>query len=287
MAHCLAQFRGAALALSQGMTIRCALLALCVAASLPSWACSDSEPDAQDTGSCAEAPRNDIVIASVSIPGQGIWPEELVPATGGLSKPVYGHSGTGCDWSDLGYLGAQAIDCSGLATIVPTTNEGELEATLEGGAVVRFSMPGAVLPATGQIQLELSWSVRKSNPYGAAMVTSSSVARDAAGQLVWLVAPTADDQLSELLGAPIHAVRSCRTRFTDCLGVFERTVFDHVVESVPEQRIVAAEPTRIDTPSGPYLISWYSAEIEQKEEESCADADSPRSGSGVRALLQR
>lgn len=227
------------------------------------------------------------MIASVSIPGQGMWPAELVPATGGSREPVYGHSGTGCDWSDLGYLGAQAIHCSGLATIVSTTNDGELEATFEGGAVVRFSMPGAVLPATGPIQLKLSWSVRKSNPYGAAMVTSSSVARDAAGQLVWLVAPTADDQLSELLGAPIRAVASCRARFDDCLGVFEKTVFDHVVDSVPEQRIVAAEPTRIDTPSGAYLVTWYSAEIEQKEEESCADADFPRSGSGVRVLLQR
>lgn len=227
------------------------------------------------------------MITSVSIPGQGLWPDELVPATGPSREPVYGHSGTGCDWSDLGYLGAQAIACSGLATIVPTTNDGELEATFEGGAVARFSMPGAVLPATGPIQLELSWSVRKSNPYGGAWVTSSSVAHDAAGQLVWLVAPTADDQLSELLGAPIRAVASCRTRFDDCLGVFERTVFDHVVESVPEQRIVAGEPTRIDTPSGAYLISWYSAEIEQKERELCADADSPRSGNAVRVLLQR
>jgi hypothetical protein len=223
----------------------------------------------------------------VNIPGQGIWPDELVPSAGVPRTPAPAPSGTGCDWTDLGYYSSQIIHCKGTATLAPTATEGELVATFEQGAVVRFSMPGAVLPASGPVQLELDWSVAKSNPFSGAFRRSSSVARDARGQLLWLVAQTADAQLTELLGAPVRAVTSCRTRFDDCLGVFERTVVDHVVESEPEQRIAAGEPTRIETSDGTYLITWYSADIEQIETKMCEDADFPRSGSAVRVLLQR
>ncbi|HKO93126.1 MAG TPA: hypothetical protein VJU61_18350 [Polyangiaceae bacterium] len=261
-----------------------------MAAPLHSFGCSEASPG-DDTsalsGSCVAAPKNDISISFVSIPGQGNWPEELVPGLNGASRVAPTPSGTGCEWTDLGYYGSQSIRCSGQASVVPAANEGEFEATFAGGAVARFSMPGAELPASGELQLELDRSSRKSNPFGGLSVSSSSVARDTAGQLVWLVAPDADEQLAELVGARIQTVRSCRTRFEDCQGVFERTVFDHVVQTTPEQRIAAAEPTLIDTPSGTYLITWYSAEIEQKAEQICEDADFPPSQSGVRALLQR
>jgi len=270
------------------MTLRSRILVSCLAVALPSFGCSGSTDTPPLSGSCVTAPQNDISISSVSIPGQGIWPEELVPTArvpGAADRPP---SGTGCDWIDGGYAYyAQSLHCSGLASVAQTADDGELTATFEGGAVARFSMPGAVLPASGELQLDLALNTRKSNPYGGLLRSTSSVARDASGLVVWLVAATADEQLAELVGAPIQAVASCRTRFDDCLGVFDRTVFDQVVHTTPEQRIVAGEPTLIDTPNGAYLISWYSAELEQVEEHLCSDADFPRSGSGVRALLQR
>jgi hypothetical protein len=51
------------------------------------------------------------------------------------------------------------------ASIAPTSNPDELEATLDDGAVVCFTVPGGPLPAPGRVELGLSRRDTSVNPF--------------------------------------------------------------------------------------------------------------------------
>lgn len=104
------------------------------------------------TDTCPHLSHEYTRVSYVNIPGQGIWPDELVPLIGGEPGPddIFTpptQTEPGCYWTDLAYQRSQAIECLGPATIAHTSNPDELEATLDDGAVARFTIPGGALRA--------------------------------------------------------------------------------------------------------------------------------------------
>jgi hypothetical protein len=257
------------------MAVSCALMAC--------------EGESGDT--CPHLTYNYTRISHVSIPGQGIWPDELVPVIDGtpgpddITRPPM-PTEPGCYWTDLAYQRSQAIECVGPATIAHTSNPDELEATLDDGAVARFTVPGGPLPAPGRVELALSEHDTSVNPFNTYSQTWSS-GRDDAGRLIWFVGASSGE-LEQSLGAQVEAVESCSATYHEsCEGRIERTVYDHVVKSTPEQRIPAGEPTLVNTPNGTYLVTWFSETRRLLSAgEYCFDGPFYRPDQYVRAVLQ-
>jgi hypothetical protein len=242
------------------------------------------------TDTCPHLTHDYTRISHVNIPGQGIWPDELVPVIDGTPGPddIFTpptQAEPGCYWTDLAYQRSQAIECFGPATIAHTSNPDELEATLDDGAVARFTLPGGPLPAAGRVDLSLGRHDTSVNPFNTYARTWSS-GRDAAGRLIWLVHDSSAG-LEQSLGAPVEAVESCTATYHEpCEGRIERTVYDHVVKSTPEQRIPAGEPALVNTPNGTYLVTWYSETRRVFSGEFCSDGPFYRPEQYVRAVLQ-
>jgi hypothetical protein len=107
-----------------------------------------------------------------------------------------------------------------------------------------------------------------------------------AGHLIWLVGDSSA-ALEQSLGAPVEAVESCTATYHEpCAGRVERTVYDHIVKSTPEQRIPAGEPALVNTPNGTYLITWYSETRRVLSAESCEDGPLHRPEQYVRVVLR-
>jgi hypothetical protein len=220
---------------------------------------SDGESD-----TCPHLTYGYTSISHVSIPGQGIWPDELVPVIDGtpgpddISTPPT-PTEPGCYWTDLAYQRSQAIECVGPATIAHTSNPDELEATLDDGAVARFTVPGGPLPAPGRVDLALSKHDTSVNPFNTYSQTWSS-GRDDAGRLLWFVGASSA-RLEQSLGAPLEAVESCSATYR--------------------------EPCEVNTPEGTYLVTWYSETRRLLSAgEYCFDGPFYRPEEYVRAVLQ-
>ena len=69
----------------------------------------------------------------------------------------------------------------------------------------------------------------------------------------------------------------------DCYSEVNRVIYDHVLETSPEQWILHATPTRVTTPGGIYDVVWASSEQTVVRSERCSDGRQPANDRGFAA----
>ncbi len=78
--------------------------------------------------------------------------------------------------------------------------------------------------------------------------------------------------VTELFGVAARSEAACTTdTFTAGCYTVTRQVFDHVLETEPEQVISHAQVTRVDTPNGAFDVVWASSEEDAVYNTGCND----------------
>lgn len=256
----------------------CVLTALNVACESDSSEVETS--NVQPTGSCVATPVSSSV-ASIFVPGWGTWPVFVDAGAGGAGGATglgseAATDGRGCDWNpDVPSL---SVSCSGTADLEQGNDGGSLVATFEDGSVATIFVSDVAIPASGQIELSIAQGTTKSawqpdRGYG------SNVAKDPeTGKYLWFFSNNmSNETLGSLLGVTVETDGGCVEAYEDtCLGRGTRQTFDHVVKTVPEQRIDAGVTARVTAPDGSYDVTWFSGVITFEQSQSkCADYFSP------------
>ncbi len=206
---------------------------------------------------------------------------------GGIGDP----EPTGCTPIDGGYR------CVGTARTIGTrtapTFEFDDASSLrwigEGGIFVR---PPAV-DLGSSVWVEYQHQAPSVCPLcGSYTLTSLSIWLNEGGYLVWmgregsLLEELEPELVAELFGTSARRELACSVApfRVDCYEV-ERDLFDHVLETNPEQRIPHATPTLVSTPGGDWDVFWASSEQVELYRNPCDDGRSPARDRGF-ALSQ-
>ena len=90
-------------------------------------------------------------------------------------------------------------------------------------------------------------------------------------------ADPSESALDALFGATARIETACRTNPYpfDCWELTS-DVFDHVLETTPEQRIPYGALTLVETPRGTFYVTWSTADHTQTPLNGCADGRTPR-----------
>lgn len=231
-------------------------------------------------GMCPYSSVRSVSVASVTVPGYGKWPDFLAneePGGLGGAGPSAMDDEIGCDWvnPDVGYPDSGSVSCSGPATVVMLdASLWLLEATFADGSVAKVSVPGAAVPASGEMDLNIAETRNRANPFWLDISTSSRATEIDTEKVLWLFSESMNDAAAtELLGAPVVKKQACTAEYDDsCYGPATIRVFERTLGTTPEQTIVAGETTRITTDAGTYDVDWYESEISYRDIEfNCAD----------------
>ncbi len=98
------------------------------------------------------------------------------------------------------------------------------------------------------------------------------------GEVLWVgqqgqrLAEVDEALVTELFGVTARSESACSTdTFSAGCYTVTRQVFDHVLETEPEQVISHAQVTRVDTPNGAFDVVWASSEEDAEFNSGCAD----------------
>jgi hypothetical protein len=124
-------------------------------------------------------------------------------------------------------------------------------------------------------------------PYGGSYLNAElQIRKEQAGELLWVgrqgskLEDVSDTLVAELFGVTARQELVCSSSFSaDCYDV-RRDVFDHVLETTPEQRLHHATLERVTTPKGSYEVVWAHSEESATRRPLCYDGAEAASDTG-------
>jgi hypothetical protein len=107
------------------------------------------------------------------------------------------------------------------------------------------------------------------------------------GQLLWIgqegvtLSDMSDALANELFGVSVRTQQNCQTA-TYAAGCYtvQRTLFDHVLETSPEQKVQHATEQTITTPNGNYDVVWALGKENISPTPQCMDGPNVASDTG-------
>ena len=192
-------------------------------------------------------------LASLDVPGVGrLWPRPAMLA-GGAGAGSGGPADSGCTMLDDPYSEEPKAECHGLATLRwlgQSATPGQLEVTYADGSVARISVESD--PGVTEAAMDVSVSTYWNPDEGAGDIQNVS-GRTQMGAELWIYDYHMTlEGAATFFGAEVTEVESCPAEH----------VFDHVVHSVPEQRIFAGEVSTLRAGQGLYRVAWNRASPE-------------------------
>jgi hypothetical protein len=123
--------------------------------------------------------------------------------------------------------------------------------------------------------------------YETRLVEVRAVAR---GPLIWVgregvgLTEVSADLVQELFGVGVHEQLSCHTPIVAGCYRANRRVFDHILDTTPEQLIPAANLRHVNSPKGEYDVLWaHSIEGDVRRDPNCGDGPFVASDTGFAA----
>jgi hypothetical protein len=199
-------------------------------------------PDPADLGLAA--------LVRLDIPGVGqVWPRPAqIRGQGGVGSGDSAPA-SGCTISDDPYSTDPAAACHGHATLnllLEGAREGDFEVTYADGSVARLAAIHAA-PPVAEASIDVSVSTYWNPDEGSSPISDVS-GRTLAGAELWIRKYNLSlDEARVFFGAEVTEAESCAAEH----------VFDHVVHSVPEQRIAAGQIETVQAAQGTYDVAWY------------------------------
>jgi hypothetical protein len=166
-------------------------------------------------------------------------------------------------------------DCQGSAQVrivngIPTL-------TFVDGSTLSYSIEGASKPITPPVLADATmvWvsyqilQIHPSNLSPTSLYGQMQIRQNAGGPLLWLgkqgnSSVSGDDTLiSELLGTVATAASHCDFDFNQLCWTVNRTLYNHVLPTMPVQTIPHAQNTQVTTSTGKFEVFW----VESKDTE--------------------
>lgn len=195
-----------------------------------------------------------------------------------------GGGGTGNSrCTQISTLGTKHTDCEGTARVRRTGEVWEL--VLGDSSLFRWStsdMPDPVtapqLTAGGSVWLNYSRQDGVVCPFCGTFFNSELSLRTKEGGMLLLFARegntpknVSDALLDELFGVGNRKLPNCSSQFHAGCYEVDRTVFDHVLQTTPEQTLTHAKRNSVTTPKGTYDVFWADSQETLTNITNCKD----------------
>ena len=185
-----------------------------------------------------------------------------------------------------------AVHCLGLATVQGSGTNVAL--AFPGGSALRWNatvVPTPVSPPAvndgATVWVDYAQEMPVVCPFcGTRQHAAVQIREREGGKVLWiggeghLGADLSDELARELFGVTARAQPICTSSFdVGCFHV-ERTTFDHVLPTTPEQTLHHAKLEHVTTPNGAYDVVWAASDGTSTYQQPCADGPAVASDSG-------
>lgn len=188
------------------------------------------------------------------------------------------------------------VTCRGLAGA--TQSGSALDLVWADGSVLRWdstivdkAVARPVVANGDSVWVEFSYAVQVVCPFcGTSNSTSVSIRKAEAGVVIWTgqqghtLGDVSDAQAQELFGVSFREQASCHGKVTLGCWTTDRTLYDHILETTPEQVVPHATIARVTTPKGQYDLFWTHS-TDDKATDTCIDGPGLAADTGFAASL--